>query len=712
MAEQEQPNQAKKSFTSNLLSPDKKALFDFYQTRKQELIDAKKDHYGTNLNDLFAEADKAYIPHRYGSAGREVLVEDENKGWRGQPASSKVKLGSNDWQSDIAQPNPFIKIQTALAILVDQNPSGVFTPTLKKFQATTILIERLYERSWEYARSKSQLVLFIFNMAKYGWGTGRSYPLKVTRKVRVLKEFNEKDPDKNVYEEQEIVEYNDIYRENLDPRNVWIDDQAKPNNPMSIKDWMWRKVYDFDVAKEEFGKYKLWDYVTPGGNVAETIDSSSSGKQKEVRTRNLVEIFFYENRIKDVFIVEVNGVPVIIEPLPVADAKGVKKLTLWQSYWMLRHAESPYGIGIYEAIRYDNALKDRLRNMTIDQVTLAIYKMFFYQGTQALTETGDITISPGVGKQTLDPKNIAWLDIKGPDPSAWEALEMLQKDVDEASAITETLLGEVTGKTAFEIAQAKESALKRLKTPLNNITEALNTEGYLTVSLMQMLYSVPETYQITDPELIDAYLKEIQGDKELFEREETTDEMGNPQQVFNAKVYPEFPLNLDKDEAGNLIETEDTKFFRLKPKSLQWEGLINIKSQSLLSPSKQLDKALNLEFYNALGPLMAQLVQERALASQVGEPATLDALPHGKMAIQLCKDYDKDPKDIFPDFWFEEKEEPLIIPVEQAQQQQMQQEMGGMPQPGAVPKSAAVEQQPKSLVQTLMSKMSAPFRKV
>lgn len=706
MAEQEQ-SKAKKTFDSSLLSKDKGELFDWYKTRKEELIDTKKDHYGTNLNDLFAEADKAYVPHRYGSAGREVLVEDETRGWRGQSASGKVRLGSNDWQSDIAQPNPFIKIQTALSILVDQNPSGVFTPTLKKYQSTTTLIQHLYERSWEYARSKAQLVLFIYNLAKYGWAVARTSPLRITRKVRVLKDFNQEDPDKNVYEEKEVVEYNDIFRENLDPRNVWIDDQAKPNNPASIKDWVWRKVYDFDVAKDEFGKYKFFqEYVQPGGNVAETIDTASSaGKQKEVRTRNLVEVYFYENRIKDLFIVEVNGVPVIIEPLPVADPKGVKKLTLWQTYWMLRHAESPYGIGIYEAIRYDNALKDRLRNMTIDQVTLAIYKMFFYQGTQALTETGDITISPGVGKQTLDPKNIAWLDIKGPDASVWDALEMMQKDIDEASAVTQTLLGEVTGKTAFEIAQAKESALKRLKVPLNNITEALNTEGYLTLSLMQMLYSIPETYQISDPELIDAYLKEVGSDPDLWERDE--------QGTFTAKVYPEFPMNLDKDETGTLVETEETKFFRVKPKYLQWEGLINIKSQSLLSPSKQIDKALNLEFYNALAPLLSQLVQERMMAEQTGQPAGLDDLPHGKMVKSLCKDYDKDPKEVLPDYWFEEKEESLIVPIEQAQPP-MTDMMGTPPtttQP-AVPKSAVLPQQPQGFVQSLMSKVSSPFRKL
>ena len=717
MAEQEQADKPKKTFSTNDLKSDDKASFDFFNTRKRELLYTRKDHYGVNLEQIWDEADTNYVPHRLGTAGKKVLAEDETKGWRG--ASQIVQLGSNNWQSDVAQANPFIKIQTALSILIDQNPTGVFTPTTKKFQATTELIKQLYQRSWEYARSKSQLVLFVFNLAKYGWAIARTYPLKVTRKVKVLKTYNPDSPEESVYEEKEVDEYNDIFRENIDPRNAWIDDMAKPNNPYSIKDWMWRKVYDWDIFEEEFGKYKNFKYVLKGGNTQETIEGSNtaSSKYQEYKSKNLVEVFFYENRVKDLFMVVANEVPVLIEPLPISDAKGHKKLSCWQTFWMLRHAESPYGIGMYEAMRYDTALKDRFRNMTIDQVTLMIYKMFFYQGTQALTETGDITIAPGIGKQVLDPKNVNWLEVPGPGQEAFQVMEMLQKDIDNASAITETLLGEVTGKTAFEIAQAKESALKRLKAPLENIQEALNTEGYITVSLIQLLYSIPETYAIADKDLIGDYLKEIQSDPELYERSDTgeVDEFGEPVSQFTAKVFPEFPLNLDKDEKGNLIETKDTQFFRVKPKYLQWEGIITIKSQSLLTPSKQLDKALNLEFSQAMIPLLAQIEQERMMAMQMGQPTTLDNLPHGKLAKSICKDYDKDPRDVLPDSWLDdqgEEEQPLIVPIEQAQQQMgMPGQMPAMGQ-SAVPASVAMQSQPQSLVGKLMSKISAPFRKI
>jgi len=645
------PDESKKgAFKDSLLTKAEKESFDHARKRIGQLKETRKNHYGIDLDALWAEADKAYIPHRLKTKGKKAVVTDEDKGWRG----ALVRLGSSDWQSDVSQSNPFIKIQTALAILIDQNPSGVFTPMAKKFQATTVLMEQLYKRSWEFARSKMQLKLFVFNLAKYGWATGRTYPLRLTRTVKVLTSLDPDDPSKNEYEEKEVVEYNDVMRENLDPRNTWIDDMAKPNNEYSINDWCWRKVYTMEAAEKEFGNRKLWKYVQEGGTTTDVIEANPTSGI-EFKHDNLVEAYFYESLDKDLLYGEIGGVPVVIEPLPVANVHGSKKLSLWQTFWNLRHSESPYGVGIFEAMRFDQSLLDRIRNMTIDQLTMSIYKMFFYQGTQSLTDTGDIKIAPGVGKQVLDPKNINWLDVPGPGAQAWQGIETFRKDVDEVSGIGDPLLGAVTGKTAFEVAQAKESALKRLKDPLNNILEALNTEGYITLSLMQLMYSIPETHVISDPELIEAYLKEVGSDDELFERDEEDN--------FVAKIFPEFPLNLDEDEQENLIETEETQFFRIKPRFLKWEGIINIKSQSLLTPSKQVDKAMDLEMYNIIIPLLPQPPQI-----------------YGKIAKSIVKLYEKDPKEVLPDFWLEEGAEQQLQQPDLFQQNAPQDASQNVPQ--------------------------------
>src|SRR3990167_4882123 len=224
------------------LNKEQLADFKFTKTRIEQLKEARIEQYGTNIETILADADRDYVPHRLKAKGKKVIATDEEKGWRG----AMVNLGESNWQSDISQPNPFIKIQIALSILIDQNPEGVFSAASKKFQATTELMRQLYKRSWETAKSKQQLKLFTFNLAKYGWAVARTYPLRITRKVKNLTEFNQEDGDKAKYEEKEVVEFNDIFRENLNPWNCWIDDMALPNNQFSIRDWAWRKVCSMD----------------------------------------------------------------------------------------------------------------------------------------------------------------------------------------------------------------------------------------------------------------------------------------------------------------------------------------------------------------------------------------------------------------------------------------------------------------------------------
>ena len=141
------------------------------------------------------------------------------------------------------------------------------------------------------------------------------------------------------------------------------------------------------------------------------------------------------------------------------------------------------------------------------------------------------------------------------------------------------------------------------------------------------------------------------------------------------------------------METESTRFFRVKPGLLQWEGIINIESQSILSTSRQVEKALNLEMYNILIPLLSN-----------------DPLLYAKVAKDIVKMYDKDPRDILPDLWLQEPKEmqaqiqeaqPLIIPQEQANVAQGAQTI--------VPRTQGAAS-PQSLIGQITSRLTKPFR--
>ena len=133
----------KRALVKNVdLTKEEKEYIDFFEARRGELQEARTDVFGTNLEEIWRDADQAYVPEKMATGGKKVYYTDDEKGWRGP---STVIPGSDSWRFNAKYPNPYIKIQTALAILVDRNPSGVFLPSSKKFEKTTKLMKQLHE---------------------------------------------------------------------------------------------------------------------------------------------------------------------------------------------------------------------------------------------------------------------------------------------------------------------------------------------------------------------------------------------------------------------------------------------------------------------------------------------------------------------------------------------------------------------------------------
>ena len=115
-----------------------------------------------------------------------MLVQDEIKGLRGSRVVPITGAGDDEWRSDVSEPMLLSKVQTALAILIDQNPDATFKALNEKFKRNTAFAYSLWKRSWIVAKSKDQLKLCVFDLAKYGWCIGRTYPRYISRKGKVL----------------------------------------------------------------------------------------------------------------------------------------------------------------------------------------------------------------------------------------------------------------------------------------------------------------------------------------------------------------------------------------------------------------------------------------------------------------------------------------------------------------------------------------------
>ena len=594
----------------------------FFLKRKNQLIEARKN---SGIEKIWQQADADYVPHELGLK-KKVLVENERT-----EVSSYVNLSRDEWRSKMASNDPYIKIQTALSILVDRNPQAVFDPISKRFEANTKLLEQLYHRSWSNTKigSKQQLRKYIFNLGKYGWSPARRYYKRVERKGMNAIEKFDLVTQEFVYKKKDMVDVDDVFFEAKSPFDVWIDDMAKPDEPLSRRDWMWQEVFDQITLTNLFGD-EVVKKIKFSGHVIKNEDRKTS---QQYESDDLTKIWFYENRLTDkMMIVSDNDELIKAMPIPRED----KELSLVDTIWTLRDVNDPYGIGLNEIMRNNKVTLDKVRNMTIDQVVLSIYKMFFFSNSEQLDDEGGETISiePGKGKKVIDPKNITWFDVPGPGQDAFRMTEMLEKNLEDDTGVTKTLEGEITGKTAFEISLAQQGALRRLKTPLENIKSALEWDAKLCVNLMQMVYSVPRVFSFTEPELITEYIVSIEDDKDRY----FVDGKG----VFNALKYREFQLNLEQNEDGVFEGAEEKKFFMVKPSYLDWEGEIVIRVESMLEQSRPLERQAKLELSNILLPLIGQMAANPVFQQVYIKPVK-----------QLLKQYDEDPKDWLPVEWLQ-----------------------------------------------------------
>lgn len=589
----------------------------FFLERKSQL---KQARLNSGIEEIWRQAEADYLPHELGTPKKKYLVENIRT-----EVSTFVNLARDEWRSKVSKNEPFIKIQTALSVLFDRNPEAYFEPGLKRFEATTNLVQELYHKTWAnpVIGSKRELRKFIFTQAQYGWAPARRYYKRVVRKdMMTVDKFNTQ-TNEFEYKKQDMIDVDDVFFESKSPWDCWIDDMAKPDDPRSRRDWMWKETYDKETFEATWPKMKgKINFTSLTSSEVNNNNTSVSTTQQKFTSTNLAEVWFYENRILDKFLIICQDKLVDSTPLQRTD----KELSLVDTYWLMRNPSCPYGIGVNEIMRGNKVLLDRIRNMTIDQVVLSIYKMFFYSNAEQLDDEGGetIQIEPGKGKKVIDPKNISWLVQPGPGQDAYSMIEMLKKDIEDDTGITRTLGGEVTGKTLGEVVEAKEGALKRLATPLRNIKTALEWDAKLCVTLMQMVYSVPKVFSFTDPELIKEYIAQVEDDKDRY----FVDING----VFNAIKYREFQLNLEKSPTGLFQKSEQKSFWMVKPSLLDWQGDITIKVESMVEMSKPLERQMKLEMSNLLLPLIEKMSLSPSLVPVLIKPVK-----------QILKLYEEDP---------------------------------------------------------------------
>lgn len=605
---------------------------DFIKRR----VEAMKD-YRSNVNNLekiWKEADIEYIPkyEDQKNTSQNFITETDESGNSTTRYVTQDLSGDDGWFRKSSEPALFVKVQTAMSIIISRNPEAFFQPTSKKYEATTKIAYSLWETSYLLDNSKDQVELFAFNLCKYGWSPGRTYPLIIKRNKSILKELDTENPENNVYEEKVITDFNGIHRESLDPWKTWIDEMSRPNDHNSTNDWYFEKDYSRDDAMLQFGHFSNWNTIPTKSKKENEADQTDQLDEKN--RDDTITIGFYENRNKDLYGIYIPEDEILLYSSPLPNDDG--KLSIWHTYWLLRDHRIPYGVGLWEIIKQKKELYDDMQNMTMKQLVLSIMKMFFYTGTNPLVGDGKIKIKAGEGVQNLGGK-VDFLEVPGPGKDSFEGLRMVKDGFDEDSGVKDTISGEASGGTLGQDLLSRENLLRRMNTPLNNIARALREEAYIYLSWADQTLSTPEVKEFVDEDELRAY--EDETGINLFERVDEEDEEGN-QTGITATFFKEVPLMLDGDKDDQLEESKDLRFFKIgkdiKPQQIKWRGIINIEPRSILIPSEELDKQRKAELFNLIIPVLQF-------------PPELYAKPVG----ELIKTNKEDVEDWLPATWVE-----------------------------------------------------------
>jgi len=632
---------------------------DFLLKRIPILKKTKKNIIGKiDYTEIMRAADKEYQPDFLESKAKQtkILVEDEINGLRGSRLTN-VDLGSDDWRSNVSEPTLLVKVQTALSILIDQNPEAILKAVSEKYEKRNNIAKALWKRNWDLNESLETLKLFVFDLAKYGWAVGHTVPRIIKRDKEILEEVDSENPANNKYRKTEIIEFNDVYREKLDPYRTWIDDKANLSDKFSINDWYYEKDFSKDDFEREFIGYKNVKAVSFGPvqkTNGDESDEDGGGGEENMIEQDMVTVGFYENKSKDLYTIYIpnQNIPLYYSPLPNDDGK----LTLWWTYWIERDPRTIYGIGLYEILKHNKVLYDRFKNMSVDQLVMAIYPMLFYTG-KAMDGESEFTISPNKIRQKQAGTTIDQISIKY-DGRGWDGVDKIREDIDNNTGITPTLQGEIQGKTATEALHAKDSALKRLNIPLINIARAIEQDAYITLSWMNQIYSIPEVKEFANIKELREYEKE--NGKEAQNVAGETGMFGQ----FNGKVEGEFfqeiDLGLEENRDGVLEESPNRRFFKIGSdkfplEKIKWEGKIHIKARSIVSPNPELERQRKLELFNLIFPAVSSMAQ----LMQAGDIDT--ALALYKPVNEILEIQDEEPMKWLPDKLVELAENPELL---------------------------------------------------
>lgn len=555
--------------------------------------------------------------------------------WEDNEAAYIAPFRSNDqYSSDVNLPVEFTHIQHAMAEIMDSPPNMSFVPKNSKGLKKMDIAQAVWDFVWEKSDTSRQMYWLYLSIFVHGTGIWFEGYQRTTRKTYKKIGLNKDDlkrlglPDSFLddkdEEEDECVEYDDVYGEWVPNKEFYVDETAKtfwePTHSKDARDCIRKRYYSRTSFYQAWSKYEDAKYVTDTYQDADTYKNAEE-QSREKAPEEMVEVIEYWNRETQRYIVVANRTHVI---------NGEKGESFRYSHGRLPFCvcpcfpvpNSPWGKGLVSLLRGVRAQEDLIMNIGLDHGKNAIQPPLlkassmevldeeWYAGMgYILNVSGSLDDIKELPVGELSNNFFALLD-------RLESYEVLGTGQDVRALIK-------SEPTAFQQANKKEISLKRLKVILQFINwEALSQMADLRYANIRQIYSLPEVEVISQKDVNgDGVLqatKDLMLQKEAEEGDDPTPAVSEVSDMLNGMMVPKSGrmirvknkqvvhevdrLTGHESPSPSMIPADGyTDFFELDPEDLE-DYDITIEFQ--LNTSKELKKLRFSEAINILPNLL------------------------------------------------------------------------------------------------------------
>jgi hypothetical protein len=411
--------------------------------------------------------------------------------WEKQYEAWRPNKSPDDWQSNIVPPFTTTVVERALAEMVDQTIQPKATARGPEDVVKAKIINYVKDYTWEIGDGDLNLYAGLKQALVFGKTIWQEDYWQDKRQVKVLKRFNP-ETNKEEFVDREVMDFDDVYGENVNVREFFLDPMARTINMGRYKanDCVRRFIMNFDTFQENFigsryDQFGVAKLVKPGGDLNYYQYYQPSGATNK---DNQVEVLFYWGRRPDKLIIVANDVVIRNGPnpynhkqLPFAEGSDVPRL---QGFWARGEPQ------LLESIQDELTT---LRRMRIDRQHMDIFKMFLVSNRETLDDDEAI-IAPSRFLYVDDPTNsIKALEYGSVNQTAYLEEDRLKQDGREVTGIESPQ----TSQTATEAAIFKESTMKALRLKIWLLSRELLTNiARLRIPNIVQYYSVPKVVNI------------------------------------------------------------------------------------------------------------------------------------------------------------------------------------------------------------------------